>query len=105
MSDKKPNRLKRLADLRKEQNVTQTELGKHCGYSHSAVVKWENGQCEPSLEALVKIADYFNVTLDFLLGRIEPPPLTKAQKQLLDKVQTLSEEQVTLLLSVINSLK
>ena len=105
MSDKKPNRLKRLSDLRKEQNVTQTELGKHCGYSHSAVVKWENGQCEPSLEALVKIADYFNVTLDYLLGRTEPAPLTEAQKKLFDKIQSLTVEQVQTLLLVANQLK
>lgn len=94
-----------LKQLRKDKKVTQTELGNYCGYSHVAVVKWENGQREPSIETLIKIADFFDVTLDNLLGRIEPPSLTESQKKLVDKVQTLSEEQVNLLLMFADQLK
>lgn len=94
-----------LKQLRKDRKVTQTELGNFCGYSHVAVVKWENGQREPSIETLIKIADFFNVTLDYLLGRIEPLPLTPLQKELSKKIRSLSDEQAQIILGVINQLK
>lgn len=58
-----------LKQLRKKSRVTQTQLGEYCGYSHAAVVNWENGQREPSIETLIKIADFFGVTIDYLVGR------------------------------------
>lgn len=57
-----------LKKLRKENKVTQVELATHLGFYHSAVVKWESGQCEPSFDTLIKIAQYFNVSVDYLLG-------------------------------------
>ena len=57
-----------LRQLRKEQKVTQTELASYLGFYHSAVVKWENGEREPSFETLIKIAQYFGVSVDYLLG-------------------------------------
>ena len=95
----------RLKQLRKERKVTQVQLATHLGYFHSAVVKWESGQCEPSYDVLIKIADYFNVTLDYLLGRTEPLPLTELQRELADKVPFLSDEKTQLVLSLINQLK
>ena len=62
-----------LKKLRKEQKVTQVQLASHLGFFHSAVVKWENGQCEPSFDTLVKIAQYFNVSVDYLLGITDSP--------------------------------
>ncbi len=94
-----------LKQLRKDRKVTQTELGNYCGYSHVAVVKWENGQREPSIETLTKIADFFDVTLDYLLGRTEPKPLTEIQRELADKVSLLSDEQAQVILGFINQLK
>lgn len=55
--------------LRKERGLTQTELAKVVGFTHVAVVKWENGQREPDFSTLTKLADYFGVTTDYLLGR------------------------------------
>lgn len=94
-----------LKQLRKDKKVTQTELGNYCGYSHVAVVKWENGQREPSIETLIKIADFFDVTLDYLLGRIEPMPLTPLQKELSKKIRSLSDSQIEFLLLTIDKIK
>lgn len=58
-----------LKKLRKDKNLTQTELADLFGYSHVAVVKWENGTREPDFATLIKLADYFEVTTDYLLGR------------------------------------
>ena len=55
--------------LRKERGLTQTELAEVVGFTHVAVVKWENGQREPDFSTLIKLADYFGVSTDYLLGR------------------------------------
>lgn len=58
-----------LRQLRKDKNLTQLQLAEYFGYSHVAVVKWENGTREPDFATLIKLADYFEVTTDYLLGR------------------------------------
>lgn len=58
----------RLKQLRKEHKVTQGELAKYLEITQQAVGKWENGQASPDPETLVKIASYFEVSVDDLLG-------------------------------------
>ena len=60
-----------LKALRKYHRLTQKELAAVVGKTNSAIYDWENGRSYPSLEELVKIADYFNVSTDYLLGRIK----------------------------------
>ena len=65
----------RLRKLRKERDVTQTALAEVIGVVPSAIGKYERlPQSYPSVEALVKIADYFNVSIDYLLRGIETVP-------------------------------
>lgn len=59
----------RLVALRKKQNLTQTEFSKLLNVSQAAVGNWELGKREPDLETLSRIADYFHVSVDYLLGR------------------------------------
>lgn len=58
-----------LKELRLEKSVGQEKLAKAIGVTHSIISLWENGLREPTLSNLVSIADYFNVSLDFLTGR------------------------------------
>lgn len=62
---------KRLKELRLEKNITQEELADFLNVSKSTISLYENGVREPDLKLLVSIADYFNVSTDYLLGRIE----------------------------------
>lgn len=57
-----------LKELRKESNLSQDQLGKKLGFSNQTVSFWESGKREPSLDALVSVAKYFDVSVDFLLG-------------------------------------
>jgi transcriptional regulator with XRE-family HTH domain len=58
-----------LKELRQEKGLSQTQLGKILGYtSHSIIAQWENGKLMPSVENLIKIAKYFNESVDYLLG-------------------------------------
>lgn len=63
----------RLKELRQESKITQEELAKAIGLSQTngktAVTKYENNKNEPEYYTLVKIADYLQVSLDYLLGR------------------------------------
>lgn len=59
----------RLAMLRKEKGLTMKEIGNIIGVSDAAWVKYEKNRAEPSIQRLINIADYFGVSLDFLLGR------------------------------------
>lgn len=59
----------RLKDLRNEKGVSQEELGKVLGYEHATISQYESGKRKPDFDTLHKIADYFNVTTDYLLGR------------------------------------
>ncbi len=65
----------RLRKLRRDYNVTQTTLAEHIGVVPSAVGKYERlPNSYPSVDALIKIADYFNVSIDYLLRGTEPAP-------------------------------
>ena len=60
----------RLKLLRREHNLSQMELARQLGcVSKSSVNMYERGEREPSFETLEAIADYFNVDLDYLLGK------------------------------------
>ena len=55
--------------LRKRDNLTQKELAQKLGISLSAISMYERGKREPDFETLEAIADYFNVNMNFLLGK------------------------------------
>lgn len=59
---------KRLTFLRKETTMTQEDLGKLFNVHKGTISKWESGSRTPDIDIIVKIANYFNVTTDFLLG-------------------------------------
>ena len=58
-----------LKKLRNEKGLTQTDIGKITHKGDSTVRMWELRNSEPDYETIIKIADYFNVTIDYLLGR------------------------------------
>ncbi len=57
-----------LLALRKERGIGQVELAKAIGVSNGIISLWENGLREPSLESLVSLALFFDVTTDELIG-------------------------------------
>ncbi|MBP2643561.1 MAG: transcriptional regulator, family [Firmicutes bacterium] len=58
-----------LKELRKEKNLTQEDFGKQFNVIKQTVSSWENGNSRPDIDLAAQIADYFNVTTDYLLGR------------------------------------
>ena len=58
----------RIKELRSAHNLNQVELGKKLGVSKQCICNWESNNIQPSIDMLIKIARYFGVTTDYLLG-------------------------------------
>ncbi|MFR7796008.1 MAG: helix-turn-helix domain-containing protein [Oscillospiraceae bacterium] len=61
----------RLKELRAESGLSAMALGKSIGVSDMAILRWENGKSDITGEKLKKLAEFFNVTTDYLLGLTE----------------------------------
>jgi transcriptional regulator with XRE-family HTH domain len=59
----------RLRELRKRKDLSQAELGTILGVTGQTILNWENGIYEPGIEQLIKLADYFQVSIDYLVDR------------------------------------
>lgn len=63
----------RMRALRESMNYSQMKVAEIFGVGQSSVVRYEKGEASPSLELLVKMADYYDVSLDYILGRTDNP--------------------------------
>lgn len=72
-----------IRELRKQRRLSQTELAKGVHVSQATVTAWETGKAEPSSSALNTLANYFNVSADYLLGR----------ENLADKIHEMTVDQ------------
>ncbi|MGX7109450.1 helix-turn-helix domain-containing protein [Facklamia miroungae] len=82
---------------RKEKNITQDELASYLMVSKAAVSKWETGQSHPDILLLPKIASYFNITIDELIGyepNLSDSQIRKIIYNLMDEIATDSFENV-----------
>ena len=61
----------RIKELRKQRGISQTELGEILGVTRSTICQYEQGKRQPDNTTLVKLADFFGVSVDYLLGRSE----------------------------------
>ncbi len=66
MESEFPGRLRRLRERRR---MNRKAMGECCGLSKNIIGMYERGEKEPSLKTLIKIADFFEVSTDYLLGR------------------------------------
>ncbi len=60
-----------IKELMRSEKLTQTEFANAIGVGQSSVSDWLNSKSEPSIENLWKICDYFDISLDYLVGRKE----------------------------------
>ncbi len=87
----------RIKELRKERKWSQKELGEKVDVSESFISKVESGKKQPSREVTAKIAETFNVTTDFLLGRSDEEDLNEMLdvkfKSMKERLSNLPESQ------------
>jgi Predicted transcriptional regulators len=70
-----PNFSERLKELRSSKGLTMEQLGKEIGSTKGTISNLENGNKKPSLDMLIKLANYFNISIDYLVGRTDEPLL------------------------------
>ena len=61
----------RLRKLRKEKNISQLKLALDLNMNQNTISRYENREREADYETLIKFADYFDVSIDYLLGRTD----------------------------------
>lgn len=93
----------RLYELRTESGITQKKLAEDLHMSAGNLCDWEKGRTEPDIDKIIRLADYFDVSVDDLLGREERGPGEKdALKYRLlrafDRMNKESREQLVLFL-------
>lgn len=67
--------MKRLKEIRKAKNVTQQQMADHLCIQRNSYTRYENGNRMPDHDMLLKIADYLEVSLDYLYGRTDNPTI------------------------------
>ncbi len=69
--------LMRLKELRKKKNISQLKLALDLNTNQNTISRYETGEREPGIMELIKIADYFDVSVDYLLERTDNPEMMK----------------------------
>ena len=70
-----------LKEIRIKRNMTQHDVAAYLGYTDSVYCRYEQGTRQPSIECLIKMADLFGVTVDYLLGRTNIEGLNPSHKE------------------------
>lgn len=86
----------RILDLMNTHKVNAKQLTTKLEISNSAITDWKKGKAKPSTEAVIKLADYFGVTTDYILLGKEPavtaePQLTENEKEILELLHRFDE--------------
>ena len=71
------NFAERIRALRKEKGLSQEEVGSIIGLKKYAVYSYEKGRACPDMRGLIALADYFNVSMDYLAGRTDNPDINR----------------------------
>ena len=66
-----------LKELRKKKGISQLRLATDLNTTQNTISRYETGEREPGIDELIKIADYFNVSVDYLIGRTENPKMNR----------------------------
>ena len=69
--------MKRLKELRKAKNISQLKLALDLNMNQNSISRYETGEHEADYKTLIALADYFNVSIDYLLGRTDNPKMNK----------------------------
>lgn len=67
----------RLKEIRKMRGITQLKLAMDLGLNQNSISRYENGEHEADYRTLISIADYFNVSIDYLLERTNNPEINR----------------------------
>ncbi len=90
--------VKNLKALRNKKGISQQQLSDVIGVTQQSINKYENHSVEPDISTLIKIADYFETTIDYLVGRLDengqaPETITDDEKMLIYNFRKLNSDE------------
>ena len=98
-------------NLRKENNLSQLDIANLTGFAKNTICAWEKVRAQPNLETLIKLADYFNCFINYLLSRENEyniiqtkSELTQPETQILSLFRLLNEQDQNKLIGYANAL-
>ena len=101
----------RIFELRKERGISQREAAKIFGVSQGTFNNWENSNTQPSIEQLISIARFFEVSVDYLIGNADDvgvinliSTLTPEQREVISLFSALSESARNATLTVLRQM-
>ncbi len=95
------DRMNNLDNLLKEKGITQLNLSMKIGITQETISAYINGKAKPSADTLIKLADHFNTTTDYILDRtnincrvenVKPNHITDEEFSIINKYRSLSKE-------------
>lgn len=96
----------RLRELRISRGISQKDLAKYFGMSSGNLCDWEKGRSEPDIAGLIRLANFFGESIDYLVGRVDEDmmensqPVSRAKQRLIYLIRTLSDKNVKVLISI-----
>lgn len=106
--------IKNLKQLRQQKGISQQVLADFIMVSQQSINKYENHNVEPDINTLIKIADYFDVSVDYLIGRTEVKhtaeilgyhDLDVLESKMINDYRKLNKTQKEIVLNLIKSYK
>ena len=96
----------RLRELRISRGISQKDLAKYFGMSSGNLCDWEKGRSEPDIAGLIRLANFFGESIDYLVGRVDEDmmensqPVSRAKQRLIYLIRMLSDKNVKMLISI-----
>ncbi len=91
-------------ELRLEKNLSQEKIADELDVSQGLIARWENHSSTPGPEMLVYISDFFNVSVDYLVGKSKYKYLenkkTDVEKEIIDNISILKDNEKEMLLNI-----
>lgn len=84
--------MNRIRELRKQAKITMKQLGLILGLAESTISQYETGKREPDHKTLLKISEYFHVSVDYLLGHVSEPWFYLDNERILREINSYSDE-------------
>lgn len=95
-----------IRKLRKSHDLTMKQFGEMMGVSESMISLYENNKAQPDINMIYKMADYFDVSIDFLLGRkTDESKEEKTDDKLVVDILSLTKEEKTLVQGYVSGIK
>ena len=85
--------MNRIRDLREDRDLRQSDLAEAVGIDQRTISNYETGKSNPDSDALIRLADFFGVSIDYLVGRVQQDfYFSQGRKKVIENIQQSLEE-------------